>query len=70
MKLNKWWNDFLTESDRERLHKELNLSIAFPANYDDLYLEDQEKVNQAKINEDKRGYKKIESGLAQLEKGE
>jgi len=46
-----WFDNYLEESDRELLHRELDLKIAYPAHFDDLITEDQEKVKQAKQKE-------------------
>ncbi len=42
----KWFDNYLEDSDRQRLHKELDLKIAYPAHFDDLLTEDQEKVKE------------------------
>ncbi len=49
-----WFDDYLNSADRELLHKELDLKIAFPCHFDDLLTEDQEKVKQAKLKEDEK----------------
>jgi len=46
-----WFDNYLEESDRELLHRELDLKIAYPAHFDDLLTEDQDKVKQAKLKE-------------------
>jgi len=48
----KWFDNYLEDSDRELLHKELDLKIAYPAHFDDLLSEDQEKVKQNLLKEE------------------
>jgi len=48
----KWFDNYLEDADRELLHKELDLKIAYPTHFDDLLAEDQEKVKQALLKEE------------------